>query len=112
MQRAICALIFTDVELSVDNDPTERLLNRFVRLGCTHPATRPRVGERGALAYIHSSLSCFNSLSVLNICRLLLSHLGGLLTGHRSRLFQKSSNSTPFLLVYKLLELLPTNQSK
>ncbi|VDK37936.1 unnamed protein product [Taenia asiatica] len=43
VQRAVCALIFTDVELSVDNDPTERLLNHFVCLGRTHPVTRPRV---------------------------------------------------------------------
>ncbi|CDI97601.2 zinc finger C2H2 type [Echinococcus multilocularis] len=43
VQRAICALIFTDVELSVDNDPTERLLNHFVCLSRTHPTTRPRI---------------------------------------------------------------------
>ncbi|KAL5109573.1 hypothetical protein TcWFU_010227 [Taenia crassiceps] len=64
IQRAICALIFTDVELSVDNDPTERLLNYFVCLGRAHPPTRPRI------AFITSGrIPCWLSLKTFSEIR-------------------------------------------
>uniref|UniRef100_A0A0R3X3E2 DZF domain-containing protein n=1 Tax=Hydatigena taeniaeformis TaxID=6205 RepID=A0A0R3X3E2_HYDTA len=92
VQRAICVLVFTDVELSVDNDPTERLLNHFVCFGPMHPTTRPRVraGWARSRVYIFNLSSiCF----VLTICRLSLSHLGGFLVGHHLRHFLRSVNS-------------------